>query len=281
MQYFIAMEGLNITGHAENERSPGSRLTANNADVHRLYERSVQDSDTMIPFIETVYESHNDRVPMKLREDFCGTALLSSDWVRRHEQRTAVGLDIDRETLNWGMVRNVHPLGMDASRIRLVQRDVLRGYGSGYDVILALNFSYSVFHERRRLLEYLKVASQGLKKGGLMMMDIYGGPDSQFCMEEDSECDGFTYIWEQESFDPINNRTVCHIHFEFPDGSRIRKAFTYDWRLWTIPELRDVLIDAGFSRVETWWEGEGEDDHFPAEKGENYQEWLAYMAAWK
>lgn len=32
----------------------------------------------------------------------------------------------------------------------------------------------------------------------------------------------------------------------------IRDAFSYDWRLWSIPELREASLDAGFARVDVY-----------------------------
>ena len=52
---------------------------------------------------------------------------------------------------------------------------------------------------------------------------------------------------------------LCHIHFSFPDGSKIKKAFTYDWRLWTLPEIRELLLEAGFQRATVYWEGTNEE----------------------
>ena len=50
-----------------------------------------------------------------------------------------------------------------------------------------------------------------------------------------------------------------HIHFKFDDGSRLKRAFTYDWRLWTLVEIRELLQAAGFSRVVTYFSGWDED----------------------
>ena len=44
-------------------------------------------------------------------------------------------------------------------------------------------------------------------------------------------------------------RVTLHIHFEFPDGSRIERAFGYHWRLWQIPELHDLLPRRDSSRA--------------------------------
>ena len=32
----------------------------------------------------------------------------------------------------------------------------------------------------------------------------------------------------------------------------LRRAFQYNWRLWTIPELREMLVAAGFSQTYVW-----------------------------
>ena len=47
----------------------------------------------------------------------------------------------------------------------------------------------------------------------------------------------------------------CKIHYKFPDGSRMRNAFVYDWRLWTLPELQELMGAAGFRDVHVLWEG--------------------------
>ena len=45
--------------------------------------------------------------PLELWEDCCGTALLAASWCRGDiVKRTAVGLDIDRDALTWGMQHN-------------------------------------------------------------------------------------------------------------------------------------------------------------------------------
>jgi hypothetical protein len=84
--------------------------------------------------------------------------------------------------------------------------------------------------------------------------------------------------------DPITGRTLCYIHFRFPDKSRIDKAFTYDWRLWSIPEVRELLAEAGFSSSTVYWQGTDEDgdadDVFePAEEGDADLAWIAYIVA--
>jgi hypothetical protein len=64
----------------------------------------------------------------------------------------------------------------------------------------------------------------------------------------------------------------------------MRRAFTYDWRLWTLAEIREALMDAGFVRPTVYWEGttdEGEGDGVFRRKavGEACEGWIAYIVA--
>ena len=78
---------------------------------------------------------------------------------------------------------------------------------------------------------------------------------------------------------------LCHIHFKFPDGSRIRRAFSYAWRLWSLPEIREVLSEAGFTRSTVYWQGtneesgEGNGVFEPTEQGEADASWIVYLVA--
>jgi SAM-dependent methyltransferase len=258
-------------------RKPG--LTAAMADKHKLYELSVQNAEGSVEIIDDMFAArHNDRKAIRLREDFCGTAKLCASWVESDPERTALGIDLDRETLDWGREHNIGPLGEDSARVTLIEGDVLEENKEQVDVIAAFNFSYWVFHEREVLRRYFINAKKSLAEGGILVLDLHGGPDSQFAMEEETEYEGFSYVWDQESFDPINNRTVCHIHFKFPDGTSIKTAFTYDWRMWSLPELRDLLVEVGFKKVDVWWDGE-DDIVRPETSVENLISWIAYITA--
>jgi hypothetical protein len=93
---------------------------------------------------------------------------------------------------------------------------------------------------------------------------------------------GFTYIWDQSEFDPITHRVKNHIHFHFRDGSRLERAFTYDWRYWTLPELRELLLEAGYREVRVYWDT-SEDDEYESYRArgraQNRPGWLAYLVA--
>eukprot|EP01045_Picozoa_sp_COSAG04_P024492 COSAG04_NODE_3063_length_3213_cov_2.861316_4_plen_65_part_00 len=38
------------------------------------------------------------------------------------------------------------------------------------------------------------------------------------------------------------------VSFKFDDGSWMKHAFVYDWRVWPVSEMRSVMAEAGFSR---------------------------------
>jgi hypothetical protein len=260
---------------------------ADRADRHVLYQRAVQSPEADAEFFARVYAERNGRPAKRLREDFCGTALLSCTWVQSSKQRSAVGIDLHGPTLDWGRQHNVSQLDhAQQARLELVQGDVLEGGGGLADVTCAMNFSYCVFKSRELLRRYFAVVHAGLNPGGVFVTELYGGTEAIVPVTDERECKGFTYVWEQESYDPITADTVCHIHFRFKDKSRIRRAFTYEWRLWTLPELRELLLEVGFSSVDVYWEevdedGDGTGEYHRTEHEENQESWLVYVVAAK
>ena len=232
------------------------------ADIHELYQQSVQSTDADCELFADIYEDIRGAAPVVLREDFCGTALLSTTWCLADEEHRAIGVDLDGPTLAWARERNLEPnekaLG---GRLSLVQADVLEVEGlEPADIIAALNFSFCVFKQRDTLGRYFAHCHAGLADQGLLILEMFGGLKAIDTDHESRELDGFDYLWEQASFNPITNDILCHIHFEFPDGSRIDKAFTYEWRLWSLPELRDLLYEVGFSKVRVFWEQVEDED---------------------
>jgi len=232
-------------------------LTAKTANRHVLYQLSVQAAEQDSKTYARWFKAYTGRNLRSFREDFCGTAVLSCHHVRNHKENTAVGVDLDRPTLDWGIKNNVNVLLNDEQkkRLKLIESNVLAVTAPKVDCVLALNFSYQVFKTRKELGKYIKVVYKSLKPGGVFYMDALGGPDVMQATCDRTRHKGFIYEWEQRSFDPISHRLVCAIHFEFNDGSRIENAFIYDWRMWTLPELRELMVEAGFDDVHIMWEG--------------------------
>ena len=260
-----------------------SKFTAKTADKHDLYQRSVQDADTEIYFINRAFKKVRARQPLSLREDFCGTALLCGAWVKSLPGRTAQGIDIDPKVLAWGTKHNIAPLGEDAGKVNLLCQDVRAASPGKHDVVVAFNFSYWIFKTREALRAYFATVKKGLKKDGAFMLDAYGGWESvEPMMEPRSIKGGFTYVWDQDKFDPITHEVLNHIHFEFSDGTKLNKAFTYDWRFWTLPEITELLKEAGFSDAQVFWDKSNDNDtenYQPTKRATNHPGWLAYIVA--
>ena len=269
------------------ERQRGGRKTlAQQADKYDCYQRSVQETEPEIRTIQRVFKQNRGRAPRSMREDFCGTGMMACDWVRQHRDNTAFGIDLDPECLDWGRQHNVGALSPEQqARVKLVEGNVLEVGHEPVDVTVAFNFSYALFRERREILHYFRQARATLAHDGMFFLDVYGGIDAQDQRTVRRKCDGFTYVWEQRSFDAIRHWGDNYIHFEFPDGSAIRNAFRYGWRIRSLPELREILHDAGFSGTEVYMEGTsrrtglGNDIFSKRERAEADPAWIAYLVA--
>ncbi len=260
---------------------------AEQADIHELYEESVQNVENEVEFMQATFRELRGRTAHVFREDFCGTASAACEWVRQGREFTAFGVDIDPGVLDWGRANRVARLpAADQARVRLIESDVLKADTPQADVLAAFNFSYWIFEERDTMLRYMQRCRDALVDDGVLFMDMFGGPESFQETKEKTKHDNFTYVWEQAEFHPVTNHMKCYIHFKFPDGSKLKRAFSYEWRLYTAPELKDLLLEAGFSNVTVYWEGEDEDgegngEFTPNDKGEADLAWIAYIVAQK
>jgi len=252
-----------------------------------LYEASVQSPETHVEWFVSVYKEINGSYARHLREDFCGTLQLSCEWVKRNKRNSAIGLDLDAETLAYG--KRVNRAKLTASqkkRLEIMQQDVISVTRPPADIIVACNFSFFIFKQRKTLVRYFKSCRQSLKNKGIMILEMAGGPGMVEPIKERKTVtlesgQKFVYIWDQKSFDPIQRNAHYGISFRFPDGRQIKNAFQYDWRLWTIPEVRDALIEAGFKEAYVYWEtshqGENTGEYARSESGDNSYSWVAYV----
>ena len=97
----------------KGRRKGGGPTLAEQADRYDLYQRSVQEPECEVEFFDRVYLGINGRLPLVLREDFCGTFAVSSEWVKK-PGRVAYALDLDSEPLTWGREKNLAPLDPEA-----------------------------------------------------------------------------------------------------------------------------------------------------------------------
>lgn len=266
-------------------------------DRHALYEVAVQGVDWDLDFMERAWRRrHPDREPRLFREDFCSTAALATAWAQRGPARRAWAVDLDPEPLAWARTRRLPYVRGIAGRVRLVRGDVRVARRPAVDIACALNFSWWVFHERAQLVRYLRAARAGLKPGGVLVLNLFGGTTAERTLSErtrkraENAPDGtmlppFTYVWEHASYNAVDRRLVAHIHFEMRDGRTFKRAFTYDWRMYTLPELRDAVREAGFRDFEVWSEGwdarakRGNGTLYRRTELDNDDTWIAYGVA--
>lgn len=222
---------------------------------HDLYELCVQSTSHLVPFLRAVHGQH----PTVLGEDFAGTAALSHHWADTVPDGQAIAVDLDADALAFRA---------DHSRITKHTADVMAATEPA-DVIFVGNFSIGYWHTRADLIAYLAHARARLKPGGIFICDTYGGTTAytigdvhrDHWIPNDPRYPGHAgkrirYTWEQRNADPITGMVTDALHFRVEKGGMIEQevfdAFTYEWRLWSLPELRDAMIEAGFSATEVY-----------------------------
>ena len=260
-------------------------------DKYKTYRTAVQSPEVDVVFLRRLYRELKGRPAQSLREDFCGTFAISCEWAKLSKDHLSYGIDIDPEPLGYGLEHNLAELVPSVQkRVRVFQKSVLDRDLPSADIVCAMNFSYFCFKARHLLKQYFQNAATTLKPGGVFVVDAFGGPACQKANVEESPRKGFRYVWEQVSYEPLTNEAVFHIHFKMRNGKgryhTYREVFTYDWRMWSIPELREVMEEAGFKKTHVYWEGTarsglGDGVFTRVEKGEECEAWVAYIVGEK
>ena len=278
---------------ATKQKKKKKRLTmAETADKFDCYQKSVQCPENEVEFFEQAYTEAYGTRPYILREDFCGTYAVCCEWVKSDPERVALGIDLCPVTLQWGTDNNLAKLTDEQkTRVTVLEQDVREKNDPRADVLAAQNFSFWYFKTRAEVINYFKFAHANMNDQGVMVMDMMGGGD---CYTEDlvdkrkikKGKKGFSYHWEQAKFNPVNADCSFYIHFKFGDGSKMKKAFEYHWRFWTIPEVREMLEEAGFSKSLVYWEIEDEDgedtgDWAASENAPSHPSWICYVVGIK
>lgn len=224
---------------------------------HRLYELAVQTPELDVEILDRVGRRRMRRAPRTLREDFCGTALLSACWVGSEDDREAVAVDLDARVLAYARVNNIAALEEDAERVELVEGDVRALSDRTFDVITAMNSSWALFDDEA-LLTYVRNAAQCLEDEGVLVLELFGGADMRRVLTREHRFERFTYVWEQRAFDPMRSLLEARIHFALDDGRTLRDAFAYTFHLRPLDALRALLAEAGLATTELYVEqGDG------------------------
>ncbi len=256
-------------------------------DKYALYNQAVQSPEDDVQFYLDCYkELRKGKKPITLREDFCGGGAISCEWVKLDKAHKSSGLDLDPEPMEYGRKNYISALSPDQQkRIALIKKDVLSDNLPIADLAVAVNFSYFLFKKRETLKKYFTNVNQSLNHKGLFILDIFGGTQCYDAIEDKTKHKNFTYYWDQKNFDPVTSEAEFGIHFRYK-GKKYKDVFSYDWRMWSIQEVKELLEEAGFQGVKVYWEGTnrkggGNGVFKQTEKGESCLSWIAYVVALK
>jgi SAM-dependent methyltransferase len=225
-------------------------------EKYDYYEKAVQSTEVDVEFLRNAYFRLRQKYPTSLREDFCGTFALCAQWIQYKKHHTAFGVDLDPEPIAYGQSHYAAKMtAEERSRLKVFNQNVLNPKLPKADIVCAMNFSYFIFKKRNDLKTYLANALKHLNKDGVLILDCFGGPACQKPIEDRHRKDGFYYYWDQKSWDPITHEAEFQIHFQPFNGKKHKNVFNYDWRMWSVAEIRDLMAEVGFKRSAVFWEG--------------------------
>jgi hypothetical protein len=208
------------------------------------------------------------------------------EWVKLGPGFRAYGRDLGAAPVAYGKKEFLPRLTPEQrSRVTIERKNVLSPGGPKSDLIMAMNFSYFVFKTREELKAYFRGCLNNLRRDGVLAMDCFGGGGIHRPNKERTAHPRFTYWWEQYDYDPTTNIAHCAMHFKPKGGALIEDAFTYDWRIWTIAEIRELLAEVGFKKSHVYWEGDdgrrGNGKFAKDENGGREEIWISMILAEK
>ncbi|ODQ54436.1 hypothetical protein SAICODRAFT_6190 [Saitoella complicata NRRL Y-17804] len=238
--------------------SAATKPLADQADKHALYQRAVQLPAKEVITLNSIYTALRPGLPAArvLREDFCGTALLCKEWIKRNVEREAIGVDLDESVVKYAneVTRSDATV---AERVTVYHGDVMKVEGvPKADIIVVLNYGAFYFHTRPLLLQYFKKSLTSLNPDGVLICDMFGGttrtsatPSSLHKRILDKDT---TYTFTSTAFSMTSGTLKCALNFYFSDGSKLEGAFKYHFRVWSMLELKEAMLEAGFKDVGLW-----------------------------
>lgn len=216
-------------------------------DKHALYLRAVQSPVMDVETLGRVYRRLRGRDAVSLREDFAGSAAISAAWVESDDEREAHAVDLDAALFRWAERHVLSELDEDErERVTLACADVRVPSARSFDLILAPNFSWALFDDAD-LIAYLEAATRSLDEGGVLALEVFGGAALRGELVHRHRLPGFTYVWEQRRFDAEREVLDASIHFECDDGSILRDAFRYSFRLRGREAMTSLFARAGLA----------------------------------
>lgn len=261
-------------------------------DKYDLYIESVQDPEGVVRFLDHIYRNkmfHDPYIPFMLREDFAGTGINCHEWLKSNSvpepsHNKAMAVDIDSEPIQKGV--DMFGDTYHGNRMYFHCEDSFV-YDEPADMIICLNSSIFSVHSREELLRYFNDSYRRLDRDdGVFIFEIYGGPFAYMPGKDEVGFDDFTFVWQQEEVDLLSGHSKNSISFKIPDGDDMERAFTYDHRIWSFPELMDILGETDFRDTEVYlntdFESSKEPDSYePVDKVDVNTSFEAYIVCYK
>jgi SAM-dependent methyltransferase len=183
--------------------------------------------------------------PPRLLDLCCGFGRLTLEFAARGFACT--GVDITPAYLETAR-EDAAAENLDIEFVRADVRDFVRP--GSFDVAVNLYISFGYFADPRDDRRVLANVYESLAGGGVLILETLGKEIAvrDFVRSEWFRRAGYMVLTEYspvDSWEKLQNRWIL-----VGEGERIEKVFTQ--RLYAATELRALLLDAGFSRVEVY-----------------------------
>ena len=216
-------------------------------DAHWAEVPETADGITRLSRLNLYGETHRQKLnsPPVILDLCCGFGRISAELARRGFCVT--GVDITESYLQTAKEEAAYE-NLDIEYINADARDFKKL--NFFDIIASLYISFGYFEDKKDDMLLLKNAYESLKNGGSFIIETLGKEIAvrDFTEGEWFERAGYTVLTQYEALDSwslLKNRWIL-----IKDGNRYEKIFVQ--RLYSASELKEMLLNAGFSEVEIY-----------------------------
>ncbi|MBU4484895.1 class I SAM-dependent methyltransferase [bacterium] len=165
---------------------------------------------------------------------------------------TVKGVDLSEDMISFARER-----ARDVQNVSYEQANVLDiKYNNQFDVVLSMFTVVSYINDRENLLKFFQKVHTALKGGGIFIFDLWNGlavpTNYSPHTKKEIKVDGKKIIRESSiDVDPFNQ--ICKINFNvkiFEDDQEIDQFNEiHNMRFYTVMEIKDALLEAGFGDI--------------------------------
>jgi len=216
-------------------------------DAHWKEVPAVADAITRLAKFDFYGETSKPQINVnpKVLDLCCGFGRISAELARRGFSVT--GVDITGSYLQTAK----EEAGFEKLNIEYIKADAREFVRKDFfDLAVNLYISFGYFEDQKDDLLMVRNAYESLKSGGSFIIETLGKEIAvrDFVDREWFERAGFMVLTEYETLDSwtfLKNRWIL-----IKDGKKIERVFSQ--RLYSASELRSLLLEAGFSKVDIY-----------------------------